>query len=150
MIYLILIGASILTYLFSASGLSESVVTKIQELQVPGLAVVLLFILMYLVLGCVFDTVASIIVTIPFVFPTIVGLGYDPVWWGIVMVMVVEAGLITPPFGMNVFVVYGTLKQVPLNTIYRGVTPFLVADLVRIGIIVLFPATVLWLPSLVR
>ncbi len=150
MIYMILIGASILTYLFSASGLSEAVVAWIQEREIPGLAVILLFILMYILLGCFFDTVASIIVTIPFVFPTILGLGYDPIWWGIVMVMVVETGLITPPFGMNVFVVYGTLKKVPLNTIYRGVTPFLIADLVRIAIIVLFPATALWLPSLMH
>jgi TRAP-type C4-dicarboxylate transport system permease large subunit len=81
------------------------------------------------------------------VFPIVKALGYDPVWFGIIMVMVVELGLITPPIGMNVFVIKGITKDVPLETIFRGVTPFIIAQIVLIAILVAFPSIALWLPS---
>jgi C4-dicarboxylate transporter DctM subunit len=80
-------------------------------------------------------------------FPLVQGLGFDPVWFGIVVVVVVEISLITPPIGMNLFVIRSVLKDVPMTTIYRGIVPFIVADIVRLAIIVLIPAFVLFLPS---
>ena len=89
------------------------------------------------------------LITLPFVLPVIVGMGYSPVWWGIVNVVVIELGMITPPIGMNVFILKG-VTHVPLSTIYRGVMPFVLADLVRACLLVFFPILVLWLPSVLR
>jgi TRAP-type C4-dicarboxylate transport system permease large subunit len=88
-----------------------------------------------------------ILLTIPIVFPIISALGYDPVWFGIIIVMVVELGLITPPIGMNVFIIKGIARDVPLYTIFRGVTPFIVAQIILILILIAFPQIALWLPS---
>ena len=88
-----------------------------------------------------------VLLTIPIVFPIIKELGFDPVWFGIIVVMVVELGLITPPIGMNVFVIKGIAKDVPLETIFRGVMPFVVAQIVLIAILVVVPQLALWLPS---
>ena len=88
-----------------------------------------------------------ILLTIPIVFPIVKALGYDPVWFGIIIVMVVELGLITPPIGMNVFVIKGIAKDVPLETIFRGVTPFIIAQIILILILIAFPSIALWLPS---
>jgi C4-dicarboxylate transporter DctM subunit len=99
------------------------------------------------VLGCLLDSLAMVLLTIPIVFPIVSALGYDPVWFGIIIVMVVELGLITPPIGMNVFVIKGIAKDVPLETIFAGVMPFVVAQLILIAILVAFPQIALWLPS---
>ena len=102
---------------------------------------------MYFVLGCLLDSLAMILLTIPIVFPIVKALGYDPVWFGIIIVMVVELGLITPPIGMNVFVIKGIARDVPLETIFRGVTPFIVAQVVLIFILVAFPSSRCGYPS---
>jgi TRAP-type C4-dicarboxylate transport system permease large subunit len=101
-----------------------------------------------LILGSIFDTVAAMLVTLPVVLPLIISMGYDPIWWGIVNVVVIETGMITPPIGLNVFVLHG-VTRVPLSTIYKGTIPFVIADLVRITLLVLFPFLVLWLPSII-
>jgi TRAP-type C4-dicarboxylate transport system permease large subunit len=101
----------------------------------------------YVVLGTAMEELSMILLTIPVFFPVVVHLGFDPVWFGIIVVMVVELGLITPPIGMNVFVIKGIAKDVPLETIFRGVTPFVVAQIILIAILVLFPQIALWLPS---
>ncbi|MEO1104136.1 MAG: TRAP transporter large permease subunit, partial [Pseudomonadota bacterium] len=99
-------------------------------------------------MGAIFDSIAAMVITLPFVFPLVTaGLGYDPIWWGIVMIIVIEIGMITPPIGINVFVMHGVRPDIALPTIFRGVVPFLGADLVRLTLIILFPALVLWLPS---
>jgi C4-dicarboxylate transporter, DctM subunit len=102
---------------------------------------------MYFILGCLLDSLAMILLTIPIVFPIVSALGYDPIWFGIIIVMVVELGLITPPIGMNVFVIKGIARDVPLYTIFRGVTPFIVAQIILIGVLIAFPEIALWLPS---
>ena len=86
------------------------------------------------------------IITLPFVFPLILELGYDPVWWGVVNVMVIEIGLITPPIGINVFIMHGMAREVSLPTIFAGIIPFFLADVTRLVILVIFPVLVLWLP----
>ena len=85
------------------------------------------------------------ILTTPFVYPLIVGFGFDPIWWGIMMVMVIEIGMIAPPIGMNVFVIGGIARDIPLATIYRGIMPFFWADIVRLGLLIAFPGIALWL-----
>ena len=147
MIYVIIMGASIFAYFVTLSHLPDAVVTGINSLGLPPLAVVTLFLLMYLVLGSVFDTVAAMVITLPFVFPVIVELGYDPVWWGVINVVAMEIGMITPPIGMNVFVLHGVAKTLPLKTIFAGILPFFCADVVRLAVITLFPGVVLWLPK---
>jgi TRAP-type C4-dicarboxylate transport system permease large subunit len=102
---------------------------------------------MYLVLGCLMDAMAMIILTVPIIFPVIVHLGFDPIWFGIIVVMTVELGLISPPIGMNVFVIKSVIKDVSFSTIFRGVTPFVVTDLVRLVILIAFPLLALWLPQ---
>ncbi len=146
-IYVIIMGASIFAYFVTLSHLPDAVVTGIKSLGLPPLAVVFLFVLMYLVLGSVFDTVAAMVITLPFVFPVIVELGYDPVWWGVVNVVAMEIGMITPPIGMNVFVLHGVAKTLPLKTIFAGILPFFCADVVRLSLIAVFPTIVLWLPK---
>ena len=102
---------------------------------------------MYLILGSIFDTVAAMVITLPFVYPVIIDMGYDPIWWGVVNVMIMEIGMITPPIGINVFVLNGIVKDLSLKTIYAGIIPFFLTDLVRLTIVLVFPVTALWLPK---
>jgi C4-dicarboxylate transporter, DctM subunit len=102
---------------------------------------------MYLVLGCLMDAMAMIILTVPIIFPVIMHLGFDPIWFGVIVVMTVELGLISPPIGMNVFVIKSVVKDVSFSTIFRGVMPFVVTDLVRLVILIAFPILALWLPQ---
>jgi TRAP-type C4-dicarboxylate transport system permease large subunit len=103
--------------------------------------------LFYIVLGAIFDTIAAMVLTLPFVYPLVIGLGYDPIWWGVIMIVVIELGMITPPIGINVFVLHGMARDLPLGTIFRGVIPFVFADLARLVVLILFPALSLWLPG---
>ena len=146
MIYLIIIGSSIFTYSITASRLPQWIVDGVTALDLPPIAVIYLLLLMYLILGSVFDTIAAMVLTLPFVFPLVTSLGYDPIWWGIINVMVIEIGMITPPIGINVFVLHGTARHLPLKTIFGGIAPFLVADILRLVLLVSVPALTLWLP----
>jgi tripartite ATP-independent transporter DctM subunit len=145
MIYLIIFGASIFTYFFTASGAPEAAVDGIKALGMPPMLVIVALLVMYLFLGAFFETVSAMLITLPFVLPLVVGLGYDPIWWAIINVVVIELGMITPPIGLNVFVLKGVAEDVPLATIYRGVTPFIAADVVRLGLLTVFPGLSLWL-----
>lgn len=147
LIYLIIIGASIFSYAITLSHLPDIIVTSIEDLGLEPLVVILLLEAMYIVLGSIFDTVAAMVITLPFVFPLITGMGYDPIWWGVINVVVMEMGMITPPIGLNVFVMHGMSKDVPLSTVYAGILPFLISDLIRLLILTLFPVLVLWLPK---
>jgi C4-dicarboxylate transporter DctM subunit len=102
---------------------------------------------MYIVLGCLMDALAMIILTIPIIFPVITQLGFDPIWFGVIIVMTVELGLIHPPVGMNVFVIKSVIPEVSFSTIFAGVLPFIVTDIVRLVILIAFPILALWLPS---
>lgn len=147
MIYLIIIGANVFGYFIAITQFPQELGALITGAAVsPALAIFILIIL-YLILGSVFDTMAAMLVTVPFIAPLVVGLGYDPMWWGILTLVVVEVGMITPPIGMNVFVLKGVVgDSVDLGTIFQGVIPFLAADAVRIVLLALFPAFTLWLP----
>ena len=103
--------------------------------------------LMYLVLGCLMDAMAMIILTVPIIFPVVTALGFDPIWFGVIIVMTVELGLIDPPVGMNVFVIKSVVKDVSFTTIFKGVLPFVATDIVRLLILIAFPIIALWLPQ---
>ena len=102
----------------------------------------------YVLLGTAMEELSMILLTVPVFFPLVMHLGFDPVWFGIIIVVVVEIGLISPPVGMNMFVVQTLLPKVSLRTVFRGVWPFVVADCIRLAILVAFPAISLWLPGL--
>jgi C4-dicarboxylate transporter DctM subunit len=102
---------------------------------------------MYLVLGCLMDAMAMIILTVPIIFPVISQLGFDPIWFGVIIVMTVELGLIHPPVGMNVFVIKSVVKDVSFTTIFKGVIPFVATDIVRLVILIAFPLLATWLPQ---
>ncbi|MCW5770090.1 MAG: TRAP transporter large permease [Rhodospirillaceae bacterium] len=150
MIYTIIFGASIFTYFVTATRLPLTLADTISALGLPPLAVILVLVLIYLVLGSIFETVSSMVITLPFILPLVKGMGYDPIWWGVVLTMVIELGMITPPIGMNVFVIHGIARDIPLGTVFRGITPFVVADLFRVGAVVLFPGLALWLPRILN
>ncbi len=147
MIFLVLIGASIFNYFVDATGLPRSLVGAVAATGWPPPAVMVAVLLAYVLLGCFMDSLSMILLTIPFVFPLVQALGYDPVWFGIVVVTVAELGLITPPVGMNLFVIQGTIPGLALATIVRGLPPFLLADLLRLALLLAFPGLALWLPQ---
>jgi C4-dicarboxylate transporter, DctM subunit len=107
-----------------------------------------LIMLCYLVLGAVMDELAMLLLTVPIVVPAIVALGFDPVWFGVILVMAVTLGLISPPVGMNVFVINSIARDVPLVSIYKGTLPFISMDIIRLIILCAFPALSLWLPGI--
>lgn len=148
MIYIIILGASVFTFFITATRLPGAMTEMFSAMDVPPLVVIAALVGMYIILGCVFDTISAMVITTPFVLPVILGLGYDPIWWGIVLIMVIELGMITPPVGMNVFILHGLDRSIPLTRIFAGVAPFAAADLVRIVIVILFPVLTLWLPSI--
>jgi TRAP-type C4-dicarboxylate transport system permease large subunit len=130
--------------------LPDAVILMIGESGIPPILVIWSILILYILLGAVFDEVATMIITLPVVFPLVVGLGYDPIWWGIINIMIIEIGLIAPPIGINVFVIHGMLKKVPLGTIYRGIMPFFLADMLRLALLVSFPLLTLWLPAAMK
>jgi tripartite ATP-independent transporter DctM subunit len=146
MVYGLIIGAQVFSFFVGVSALTESATAYISGLNWSPLALMTLILVIYLILGTVMESFAVMIITVPIVTPMIIGLGYDVIWWGIVMLCVVETGMIHPPFGINVFVLKGMTPDVSLWTIYKGVTPFVVADLVKLVLMVLIPAITLWLP----
>jgi C4-dicarboxylate transporter DctM subunit len=147
-VFTVLIGALLFGYFLTVTGTPQKVTTFLTGLGLGPYGVLVLIMLMYLVLGCLMDAMAMIILTVPIVFPAITALGFDPIWFGIIIVMTVELGLIHPPVGMNVFVIKTAVEDVSFATIFRGVLPFIAADLLRLAILIAAPGIALWLPGL--
>ena len=146
-VFTILIGALIFGYFLTVTQTPQKVTELLTGLGLGPYGVLALIMVMYLVLGCLMDAMAMIILTVPIIFPVIIHLGFDPIWFGIIVVMTVELGLISPPVGMNVFVIKSVIKDVSFATIFRGVMPFVVTDLIRLVILIAFPILALWLPQ---
>jgi C4-dicarboxylate transporter, DctM subunit len=146
-VFTVLIGALMFGYFLTITQTPQKLTGFLTELGVGPYGVLLLILLMYLVLGCLMDAMAMIILTVPIIFPVITQLGFDPIWFGIIVVMTVELGLITPPVGMNVFVIKSVVPEASFSTIFRGVSPFVFTDILRLLILVGFPAIALWLPG---
>jgi tripartite ATP-independent transporter DctM subunit len=146
MIYVMIMGALIFTYFLNLARVPEALVQAIASLAIPPLAIIAALLIAYLLLGAVFDEIAAMLITLPLVLPVVVKLGYDPVWWGIINVVIIELGMIIPPIGIIVFILHGLAPDIAMRTIYRGVAPFIVADLLLLAVLTLFPAIALWLP----
>ena len=148
MLMFIIVGAWIFAYFVVQTRLPVGLIDLIKHFDLAPWAVIMMILVFYIVLGCVLDAVAIILVTVPVFLPVATALGYDSVWYGILMVVVVEIGLITPPVGLNIFVMRAQLPDILLTTMFRGIAPFLVADAILIALLLLFPQIALWLPNL--
>jgi tripartite ATP-independent transporter DctM subunit len=146
-VFTVLIGALIFGYFLTVTQTPQKVTEFLTSLGFGSYGVLAVIMLMYLVLGCLMDAMAMIILTVPIIFPVVTHLGFDPIWFGVIIVMTVELGLIHPPVGMNVFVIKSVVKDVSFATIFKGVLPFVATDLVRLVILITFPLLATWLPQ---
>jgi tripartite ATP-independent transporter DctM subunit len=146
-VFTILIGALLFGYFLTITQTPQKVTGFLTGLGLGKYGVLILIMLMYLLLGCIMDAMAMIILTIPIVFPVIKTLGFDPIWFGVIIVMTVELGLIHPPVGMNVFVIKSVVKDVKISTIFYGVLPFVATDILRLAVLIAFPVLATFLPS---
>jgi tripartite ATP-independent transporter DctM subunit len=147
MIFMILIGATIFNYFLDAAGATQGLIKWVQDQGLGKYEVLIVLCVFYIILGCLMDSLSMILLTVGAVFPLVKAVGFDPIWFGVILVTLGEIGMITPPVGMNLFVLNATVPNLPLQTISRGIFPFVVADFVRIALLVTFPAIAVWLPS---
>ncbi len=148
MVFLILIGAALLGYFLAVTRLPFELSTYVSELNVNRYMILGMIILLYLVLGAIMSSLAMIVLTVPIIFPVIEALGFDPIWFGIIIVRVVEIGQITPPVGINVYVLKGVAKDLPLQDIFKGVLPFIIADIFHLALLIAVPQLSTFLPGL--
>jgi tripartite ATP-independent transporter DctM subunit len=146
-VFTVLIGAILFGYFLAVTQTPQQVTAFVSSLGLGRYGVLALIMLMYLLLGCLMDALAMIILTIPIIFPLVTSLGFDPIWFGVIIVMTVELGLIHPPMGMNIFVIKSVVEDAKISTIFYGVLPFIVTDLLRLLILIAFPIVATYLPS---
>ncbi|MYM57579.1 TRAP transporter large permease [Thalassovita mangrovi] len=147
-IFFILVGAQIFGNFINVAGFTAALQSLVAGLDLPAWAMMMLIILLYVVLGCVLESMSMLLLTIPIIYPLVLSLGFDPIWFGIIVVTLIEIALITPPVGMNVYILQGVLPGVPLKRMFAGVGYFVLADIIRIALLLLLPGLVLWLPGL--
>jgi tripartite ATP-independent transporter DctM subunit len=150
MVFFIVIGADLFGYFMALSQMPMRLATWLSGLHVAPVVVLWCIIATYIVLGALMDELAMILLTVPIFFPVVTAVGYDPIWFGVIIVVVVQIGLIAPPVGLNVFVIGGMARDVPLATIYRGILPFLAAQIVLLVLLTLWPGMALLLPGTMR
>ena len=150
MVFFIVIGADLFGYFITLSQMPMRLAAWLGAMQVAPVVVLWAIIATYIVLGALMDELAMILLTVPIFFPVVTAVGYDPIWFGVIIVLVVQIGLIAPPVGLNVFVIGGIARDVPLATIYRGVMPFIVAQIVMLLLLTLWPGLALLLPATMR
>lgn len=150
MIFAIVAGATVFGHFLAVTGIPANVGTWVSTLPLPPPVIIALILLVYLVLGCLMDSLAMIMLTIPIFFPVVITLGYDPIWFGVIIVLVTGMGVITPPVGINVYVVAGVARDVPLEVIFRGTSYLLIALIATTALLVLFPQIATCLPSLMK
>jgi C4-dicarboxylate transporter, DctM subunit len=149
MILIIVMGAMIFGYFLTLNQTAQRIIEYIGTLNIPAWTIMALIVVLYLILGCILDTVAILYITLPLIFPIVIGLGYDPIWFGVILVKVIEIGLVTPPVGMNAFIVSSTGK-IPLGKVFKGSALMLACDVVTLALLLSIPALSTWLPSLLR
>lgn len=147
MIFLIIIGANIFSSFLALTQIPFMLADAIVALALPRMAVFFMILLVFVFLGCVMDCFAIMILMVPILYPIMQAMNFNTIWFGVIMVIVLEVGLITPPVGLNVFVIKGAVPDVPLTTMFKGIWPFLVAAVICIGILIMFPQVALFLPS---
>jgi len=148
MIFSIIWGVLIFVRFLGFAGLPEAFAQWVVSLDVPPIMIMICILLFYVILGMFMDAIGMLLLTLPVVYPAVIGLGYDPIWFGIVVVKMAEICLITPPIGLNCFVVNGVRPDIPLTTVFRGIMPFFVADVVTVGLFLAFPEIILWVPRM--
>ena len=148
MIFLVLIGAYVFGSFLTITQMPQALASFVNTLDVNRYVILLVILILYAIMGCLMDSLAMVMLTVPIFLPIMTGLGFDTVWYGVIMIMVMEMGLITPPVGMNVYIVAGVAKDVPLQKIFMGVAPMVVGMCVAIFIVCAFPQVALWLPGL--
>ena len=148
MILLIVAGAIIFGRFLTVSRIPLELAQWVSAVAAPPVVILGLVMFIYILAGCFMDALSFLIITIPIFFPVITALGYDPIWFGVMIVVLLEMGAITPPVGINVYVIKGIAKDVPLETIFKGILPFLAMMVLCLGILILFPQIALFLPSL--
>jgi tripartite ATP-independent transporter DctM subunit len=146
-LFMVMLGAAVFNFFIETTQLPQMLVQSVNTSGLPPIVVMWIIIGFYIVLGCFMDALSMILLTVPFVFPIVKALGFDPIWFGIIIVTVTEIGLITPPIGMNLFVIVGVDKKLSSSDVMRGVVPFILCDIVRVILLVAFPFLVTWLPS---
>jgi C4-dicarboxylate transporter, DctM subunit len=150
MLFTILIGASIFANFMNFTTLPSDLQAFVTQFQIHPIAVIIAICVIYVILGTAMEELSMILLTVPIFFPLVTHLGFDPIWFGILIVCVVEIGMISPPVGMNVFVLRSVLPDVPTAAIWKGVMPFLVADLFRLALLIAVPSITLFLPKLLK
>ena len=149
MIAMILLGAAIFSYAFALTQITQDLIAWVGGLPVSRWAIITILLAGYIVLGSFMDQMAILVLTVPIVIPLIKSLGFDPIWFGVLKIVTAEVGLITPPIGLNCFIVARYAKR-PVTEVFQGTFPHFIAHLVIIAILVAFPSIVLWLPSHMR
>ncbi|MDT7533479.1 TRAP transporter large permease [Sphingobium sp. SA2] len=149
LIFLVIIGAIIFSVFISVTGLTEAVGTVLSAMDMGTIPTLLVVALLLLLLGSVLDGLALMLLTTPILLPIVEGVGMSPIWFGIFITRAMEIGFVHPPLGMNLYVIQGVAKDVPLGRIFKGVLPFLGSDLIHLLLIILFPAMALWLPTVI-
>jgi C4-dicarboxylate transporter DctM subunit len=149
MLYGILVGAFLFKYFLAVTTIPMRLADYVGGLTLSPIIIIVIVMMVYVGLGCVMDALAMILLTIPVFFPLAVGLGFDPIWFGIIIVRMTEIGLITPPIGMNVYAISGIAPDVPVTTIFKGIIPFLIADILHVALLLFFPGVVMFLPNLI-
>ena len=157
MIFTLIWGVFLFVRFLGFAGLPEAFADWVVTLDMPPLLIIICILLAYAVLGMFMDAIGMLVLTLPVVYPAVVALGYDPIWFGIVVVKMAEICLITPPIGLNCFVVAGVARElraddggslaIPLQDVFRGIGPFFVADVLTVAVLLAFPSVVLWLPQ---
>jgi C4-dicarboxylate transporter DctM subunit len=148
MIMTIVAGATVFGHFMAVSGIPSAASDFFAGLPMPAWAVMILILIMYLIAGCFMDSLAMVTLTVPILYPTVIALGFDPIWFGVIIVLVVEMGVITPPVGINVYILKGVAPDVPMGKIFKGASLFLVAMIIMAALLMIFPVLATWLPSL--
>lgn len=148
MVLFLVAGATLFSYFLALSTIPTAVSTWIAGLGVSKYIILVIIVAIYFLLGCFLDSVSMMVLTLPVIFPVVVAIGFDPIWFGVLLVLMMEAGLITPPVGLNIYTIAGIAKDVPMGTIFRGATPFLLSVIATAIILTLFPQIATYLPSL--
>lgn len=148
--FAVLIGALMFSNFINVAGLSTALGEFVLGLGLSPVMIIVAIVFIYFLLGCVFESLSMILLTVPIFFPIVQALGLDPIWFGVIVVVATEVGMITPPVGLNVYVLKGVFKDLVTTDIFRGVMPFIGADIVRLVLLIAFPAISLWLPSLMK
>ncbi|MBT3701566.1 MAG: TRAP transporter large permease, partial [Alphaproteobacteria bacterium] len=149
MIFSIIWGVLAFVRFLGFAGLPEAFATWVVGLPLPPMLIMIGILLFYAVLGMFMDAIGMLLLTLPVVYPAVIALGFDPIWFGIIVVKMAEICLITPPIGLNCYVVNGVRPDIPLQDVFKGIAPFFVADVVTVGLLLAFPGIILWLPNLV-